>query len=53
VKSIRTAGVKVTARTAARERARFLVTASGVKSRPAWPVRAKMGRKATAITMRE
>jgi len=39
--------------TAAESMTKVLVQASGVKSRPAWPVRVKTGRKATAMMSSE
>ena len=52
-KSMRSAGSSVTASTAASSIARFFDQASGRKRRPSWSTRAKIGRKATAMTRRE
>ena len=53
VKSMRNAGSSVSASIAAMNIVRFFVHASGVKSRPSWSTRVKIGRKATAITSSE
>jgi hypothetical protein len=53
VKSMRSAGSRVSASPAAMNMVRFLVQARGRKSRPSWSTRVKMGRKATAITSSE
>ena len=53
VKSSRITGSRVMARTAATAMAVFLVKASGLKSRPSWACRAKMGTNATAMTRSE
>ncbi len=52
-KSIRIAGSRVMASSAARAMARFFDQASGLNRRPSWSTRAKIGRKATAITSSE
>ena len=52
-KSMRMAGSRVTARTAAMAMVRFLEMASGRKSRPSWSTSVKTGRKATAMTSSE
>ncbi len=52
-KSMRMAGSRVTARSAAMAIAKFLEKASGRKSRPSWSTSVKTGKKATAITSSE
>ena len=51
--SIRMAGSRVSARMAAMAMAKFLEKARGLKSRPSWSTRVKMGMKLTATTSRE